>query len=71
METAKLGPLAFYKVPTWGRMGWAGGVEWGRLGWLVAEVSAQSSAGTLLPKPDWFLCQSFCYSSADAAVMLH
>nr|XP_014128667.1 mitochondrial dicarboxylate carrier [Zonotrichia albicollis] len=39
VETAKLGPLAFYKVPGWGRRGGAG---WAALG---AEAVAQSSPG--------------------------
>jgi len=32
IETAKLGPLAFYKVPSWGCGGWARRLERGRLG---------------------------------------
>lgn len=66
METAKLGPLAFYKVPGWGCWGGLVGWIWGAWVGLGAVVKTWNSsrAGTFLSvlPPAAFTCQAHILS---------
>lgn len=68
METAKLGPLAFYKVPGWGCVGWAGRVERGEAGWEQSlrsrTVVGQEPSRLCCRQPDCFLRQASVPGSA-------
>lgn len=69
METAKLGPLAFYKVPNWGCVGRAGRAECGETGreqrLRSRMVLGQEPSRLCCRQPECFLHQAFvCQSPA-------